>query len=370
MVRIVTIHINSGELIIKMDNLLGSSNSSQPSRKRSVILVLALFGVVCVAGSLLVLSRSPSSSTILAQFELEEQEFQQYIIQYNKAYTNEEYVQRLQTFRDNLAFIRIQNSLGNDWVLGVNKFADLSPAEFKARYLSKKMDLSSKKPAQEFVQLTDLPTKIDWRTEGAVTGVKNQGQCGSCWAFSTTGSVEGIWKISGNPLVSLSEQELVDCSTSYGNQGCNGGLMDDAFEFIKDNGITLESAYPYLAVDGTCNTALEKQIAANITGYVNVAANNPTALQTAATSQPISVAVQADQYVWQYYKSGTITKNCGHELDHGVLIVGYDTTSSPNFWIVKNSWGPDWGLGGYVQIAITAKEGVCGINMSASYPTL
>jgi len=164
----------------------------------------------------------------------------------------------------------------------------------------------------------------------------------------------------------------VDCSGPYGNQGCNGGLMDYAFEYVIKSGLVSESTYPYTATTNQCNTGLIAPVAATIQGFTNVAVNNPTALMTSVASQPVSVAVQANQYVWQYYKQGIITKNCGTELDHGVLIVGYNNTVTNGaipYWIVKNSWGTDWGMAGYLYIEIKAKEGVCGINMSPSYPT-
>jgi len=148
--------------------------------------------------------------------------------------------------------------------------------------------------------------------------------------------------------------------------------MDYAFEYVIKNGLVLESTYPYTATTNQCQSSLVTPAAATIQGFTNVAVNNPVALMTSVASQPISVAVQANQYVWQYYKQGIITKNCGTELDHGVLIVGYNNTQTNGsipYWIVKNSWGTDWGMEGYLYIEIKAKEGVCGINMSPSYPT-
>ncbi|CAG9333163.1 unnamed protein product [Blepharisma stoltei] len=352
-----------------MDNLLGSSPVSS-NKKKSFIIAASLIGTLCVIGTILLFTKSSYQSPVLIQMQLEEEEFKLFISNYNKVYTANEYLKRLQVFRDNLIFIRMQNQIENDWVLGVNQFTDLTRDEFKAMYTPNKFIRSERRQEQEFSSVQALPTFVDWRQQGAVTPVKNQGACGSCWAFSTTGAVEGLWKISGNSLVSLSEQELMDCSVSFGNNGCNGGLMDYAFEFIMKNGITLESNYPYAGVQGTCNTTAEQLIAANITNYVNVQTENPTALQSAVAQQPVSVAVEANQYVWQYYKGGIISKNCGTELDHGVLVVGYNTTNSPPYWIVKNSWGAGWGENGYVRIQISAAKGICGINIEPSYPTL
>jgi len=300
----------------------------------------------------------------------EELEFNEYMNTYTKSYPHDEYVTRFRKFRDNLAYIRVFNSMENTMTLGVNEFADMDFTEFKSKYLPYRIQPKEATNANDFEGYF-APATVDWRPKGAVTGVKNQGQCGSCWAFSTTGSTEGAWFLAGHTLVSLSEQQLVDCSRAYGNQGCNGGLMDDAFKYIIANkGITTEANYPYTAKDGVCNKAKAAQVAASISAFTDVSHNNPTALQNAVAQQPVSIAVEADQSAWQLYSSGTVTKGCGTNLDHGVLIVGYDTTASPPFWIVKNSWGASWGMQGYIQIEISSGNGVCGINMQPSYPTV
>jgi len=210
------------------------------------------------------------------------------------------------------------------------------------------------------------PGTLDWRSKGAVTPVKNQGQCGSCWAFSTTGSVEGAVQIKHGSLISLSEQCLMDCSKAYGNMGCSGGLMDNAFKFAEANGIATEAAYPYTAKDGTCK-AYTMSANSKITGYKDVATKNPTALGTAVDIGPVSVAIEADQAVFQNYKGGVITAGCGQSLDHGVLVVGYGTDPTQgDYWTVKNSWGVTWGEAGYVRI--TRNSDQCGIENEPSYP--
>jgi len=212
------------------------------------------------------------------------------------------------------------------------------------------------------------PASIDWTTKGAVTAIKDQGQCGSCWAFSTTGSVEGAWQIAGNKLVSLSEQQLVDCSGSFGNEGCNGGLMDYAFEYIIANkGITTEQGYPYKGVDGTCKK--NQKAAATIKGYQDVTSGDEDALLDAVALGPVSVAIEADQSCFQFYSGGILSDpSCGTNLDHGVLAVGYGTDSTnTNYWKVKNSWGKSWGEKGYVRMIRGQNE--CGISLAASYPT-
>ena len=186
--------------------------------------------------------------------------------------------------------------------------------------------------------------------------------------------MEGINQLSTGKLISLSEQELVDCDTSGEDQGCNGGLMDEAFKFIIENkGLTTESNYPYEATDGTCSTAKESSHAANITGYEDVPANSELALLKAVAMQPISVAIDASGSDFQSYRSGVFTGECGTQLDHGVTAVGYgETPEGSKYWLVKNSWGTSWGEEGYIRMQrdVGAAEGLCGIAMMASYPTI
>jgi len=219
------------------------------------------------------------------------------------------------------------------------------------------------------------PTTVDWSTKGVVTPVKNQGQCGSCWAFSATGSTESAIAISTGKLNSLSEQQLVDCSDNDGNKGCNGGIMQDAFKYIEQNGgLCSEEEYPYKGVDGTCKSSSCGTKYDAIKTYGDVTKDNEDDLETATVKQPISVAVEADQSTFQFYSKGTImTGNCGTKTDHGVLIVGYNNEASTKYWIVKNSWGVTWGDEGYCYICKdcdkNGAEGECGINTDPSYPT-
>jgi cathepsin L len=222
----------------------------------------------------------------------------------------------------------------------------------------------------------DAQSNVDWVINGAVTPVKNQGQCGSCWSFSTTGAIEGIHAINTGKLVSLSEQQLVDCSTSYGNQGCDGGMPIWAYEYVIQNGgICAEDAYAYTASDGTCHTCTP---VAQISGYVNVTSNSANALRVALDQQPVSVVIEADQSIFQFYSTGVITTGCGNKLDHAVLAVGYGTTQSgQSYFKIKNSWGPTWGDQGYVYFGADATSnaenggsGTCGVLSMPTYPTM
>ncbi|PIA27153.1 hypothetical protein AQUCO_08300089v1 [Aquilegia coerulea] len=285
---------------------------------------------------------------------------------------------RFEIFKDNLRFIDEHNREGHTYEVGLNKFADLTNEEYKKIYLGTKVDpfrrVSKPKSTRYAVRVgDDLPKSIDWREKGAVVSeVKNQGSCGSCWAFSTIAAVEGINKIVTGDLISLSEQELVDCDTSY-DSGCNGGLMDYAFEFImKNGGIDTEDDYPYKGVDGQCDQSRKNARVVAIDGYEDVPANDEKALQKAVAHQPVSVAIEAGGRAFQLYKSGVFTGRCGTELDHGVVAVGYGTDNGVDYWIVRNSWGDSWGEKGYIRLernVATTKTGKCGIAMQASYPT-
>jgi len=312
-------------------------------------------------------------ASVVASTAVAELSFHEWTSQSGKIYpSQQEWVMREKIYNDNAAKWAVHNAQNLGWTQGPNQFADLTAHEFKARYTGGYVRNTPRQAVSNTtVGNAANPSSVDWTTKGAVTPVKNQGQCGSCWAFSATGSMESATFIGKGTLPSLSEQQLVDCVTA--DAGCNGGLMDDAFAYVIANGgITSEALYPYTAVTGTCKNPLPKSVA-SISSFTDVTPGSEVALETAIVQQPISVAVEADQAAWQAYTGGVVTANCGTNLDHGVLAVGYSTDANAgDYYLVKNSWGTAWGEKGYIRIGRGASygaNGLCGIQMDPSYPT-
>jgi C1A family cysteine protease len=278
----------------------------------------------------------------------------------------------LAAFASNDAIIKEHNEKGLSYQLGHNKYSDMTWDEFHATVMNGGLALNRapKNMQRKFIK-TGLAPKadaVDWVTAGAVTKVKDQARCGSCWAFSTTGSVEGGLFINEKKLVSLSEEDLVQCDKN-GDQGCQGGLMDNAFEWIEKNGICSEEDYPYTSGSGTTGTCQKGCTpVATLTGFKDVPAEDEDALLAAIAKQPVSVAIEADKSAFQLYKSGVLDSAlCGKQLDHGVLAVGYGTDGGKDYYKVKNSWGATWGENGYVRMV--QGKNMCGIASQASYPT-
>lgn len=248
---------------------------------------------------------------------------------------------------------------------GVNLFSDLTAEEFQAYHNGKAHYAAAQKRTATVAALAPKAgDKIDWRTKGAVTPVKNQGQCGSCWSFSTTGNIEGQWFLAGNTLTSLSEQELVSCDTV--DHGCNGGLMDNAFNWLLQNrngNIAKDSSYPYVSGNGQVPACKGAGVTgATITSYHDVTKTEVAMANHMYTHGPIAIAVDAT--TWQSYTGGVMTDCPSGQLDHGVLAVGYDNSASTPYWLIKNSWTANWGEQGYIRVEKGTNQ--CSIT---SYPT-
>jgi len=319
-----------------------------------------LFALACLLGVVAALS-TPAQT--------DQDVFTKWAKQFQKRYEVDEVFNRFNIFKANYAKINSHNAAKLSWTMGLNEFADLTAEEFGATYkglLPQRSAYLRSQNAPVFPKNLKLADSLDWTTKGAVTPVKNQGQCGSCWAFSTTGSIEGAHEIATGKLVSLSEQELVDCGGSSGNQGCNGGLMDNAFEWVISNGICAEGDYPYKGRGQACQKSKCKA-AAHITGYKDIPQGDEDSLMAAVNLTPVSIAIEADQSSFQFYSGGVMDGDCGKQLDHGVLLVGYGTDNGQDYWKIKNSWGASWGESGYIRVIRGQDQ--CGLADAASYPT-
>lgn len=316
-----------------------------------------------------------------------EQAFAEFKQMFGKAYSSEaEEAHRFGIFKDNLAFVEAENAKNHTYELGVNKFADLTEEEFATRYArggAKPESLFGDAPFLGFHEShgEDVPDSVDWRTKGVLTPVKNQEECGSCWSFAATGALEAAWAIAGNKLVSLSEQQFVDCDT--GDMGCSGGLPGNAFKFATANALCTESSYPYLAkASGTCsaNKCSVGIPEGKVTGYKGLAPvariipASESTMMSAVAKTPVAVAIEADKRLFQLYKGGVLDGACGGGVDHGVLVAGYGTDpTGGDYWLIKNSWGTDHGENGYWRIKrgkSYARTGECGILSSPSYPII
>jgi len=307
---------------------------------------MVLSGLVFAAGLTAVAADAPTGDEAWESFKL----------QFPKAYNNgAEEVERKQIFSANFARIIETNSQDLGYKFGVNQFADLTIAEFEKNYIGKVLPPSAKEGLTylgRHEEVSELADSMDWTTLGAVTPVKDQGQCGSCWSFSSTGAMEGANQIATGRLVSLSEQQLVSCDTADGNEGCGGGWPYLSFTYVSNNGACAESSYPYAGTDASCaQSSCSLALAPGaVTGYMDVGQTS-SALMSALMSQPVSITVNAAQGSgFQLYTSGVLTGQCTGDIDHAVLAVGYGTLNGTPYWRVKNSWGTTWGDAGYLNL--------------------
>lgn len=298
-----------------------------------------------------------------------------------------EFVERLAIFSKNHDHIEEINAQDLPYKLGHNQFSHMTQDEFArynrlgvysnySPYETNKSGVQGPTPTfrKQNRQVKGDDVTVDWTTKGAVTPVKNQGQCGSCWSFSTTGALEGAYYLKNSKLVSFSEEMLVECDNV--DSGCMGGLMDNAFGWIKSNGgLMTEDDYPYTSStgsSGTCKADSSKVVSGSAPTKYTDLQQSDDAMTAAIDQQPVSIAIEADQSSFQFYSSGVLTAKCGTSLDHGVLAVGYGTLDGTDYYKVKNSWGESWGDKGYILLERNSSQrgGQCGMLMAASYPTL
>ena len=298
-------------------------------------------------------------------------EFHDWRVKFNKTYLSSQKTDighYYKNWLNNRGYINTHNSQNNEYTLELNHFAD-EDIYFLTGKRNFNFHLSITKFDEPVLkeEKAGLPDSVDWRNSGIVTPVKNQQQCGSCWAFSAVGSMEGQHAKKTGDLLSLSESQIVDCDKR--DSGCGGGWMDNAFEYAIQNGMETESEYPYQPIDGPCNFTKSK-VRAAFSHHKDVLGGENGLKEAVATIGPVSVAIDASNPDFQFYKEGVYyNPNCSTTiLDHGVLVVGYGSTENgTDFWTVKNSWGKSWGMDGYIRMARN-RNNSCGIATKPSYP--
>ena len=316
-------------------------------------------------------------ASVSLAFSADEMNFLQFMVKYGKQYASmEEYNLRKELFDAKDLLIRAHNSRPANFSLGHNKFSDWTKAEMEKMYGEKDFDGSSnaycKPPPNGYELPTAVPDSVNWVEVGMTTPIKDQGSCGSCWTFATTGTVESANAIFGSGLVSLAEQQLVECVTA--DNGCGGGMTYDAYTYLMDAYAYLEDDWPYTATDDA-DCTYERSEASDITlsSYVCVQPQSPEGMKPAVAQQPVAISIDAGSSVFHNYSGGVLDSAlCGTSTNHAVSIVGYgtDEDSGLEYWLVRNSWGTDWGVDGYIKIAISEGDGICAINHRPLYPII
>jgi C1A family cysteine protease len=305
-------------------------------------------------------------------------EFVKFQERFSKYYSNvQEMETRFSIFKTNLIQIISHNAdRSQNFTMGVNQFTDLTPQEFKSQYVRGENTMVNLFGCKSFSSMAyDVPESFDWRTKGVVNPVKDQGQCGSCWAFAATANAESVWAIDSGELLDLSEEFLVDCASGIGyrNQGCNGGNPDSAFRYMINNGQCSEESYPYKAgvtkTASTCQKCSKTQV--HFSSCSDVVSKDQVSLKAAVSKQPVVIAIEADTRYFQSYSGGILDSvTCGTDIDHAVEIVGYGSENGIDYWIVRNSWSSSWGENGYIRLKRSSSVndiGVCGLATSPSF---
>jgi len=300
--------------------------------------------------------------------------FTKWAVHHSKNYEMDAFFKRYSIFKQNIDYINEHNAKNSSFQMEINRFGDLTFEEFSSSYKGRPVR-SNHAISNVFVPISadnvGAGGALDWRTKGAVNPIQDQGQCGSCYSFSGIASIEGAWALKKGSLIKLSEQQVVDCSRSLGNEGCNGGYESYVFQYVLNNkGIGTSAKYPYTGRDNQACKASSNPSVVTLSSQKSIPANNENAMMTAVQLGPISIAVNAS-HTFQFYSRGVFDdKGCGTSLDHAINIVGFgtDTTTGKDYWIVRNSWGSSWGENGYIRVV--RNKNMCGLALDSVYPVV
>eukprot|EP00443_Scrippsiella_acuminata_P002590 CAMPEP_0115258432 /NCGR_PEP_ID=MMETSP0270-20121206/47286_1 /TAXON_ID=71861 /ORGANISM="Scrippsiella trochoidea, Strain CCMP3099" /LENGTH=518 /DNA_ID=CAMNT_0002674171 /DNA_START=28 /DNA_END=1581 /DNA_ORIENTATION=+ len=313
-------------------------------------------------------------------------EFERFVVDFSKRYADNEWEARFAAFKSSLEAIHEHNAMGHSFRLALNEHADVAPRDFVRTHMSGLTGLWATTNRSGVGMLREeplllrahrekapLPTSADWLTKGVLGPVQDQGQCGGCWSFAATDALSAAWQIATGRYVELSKQQLMDCSVDFGNQGCAGGNMDNAFRYAEGAALCYANSYPYRGTLSSCKSQCSVAIPlGGITGFYQVPENSEYALMRAVSKQPVAVGIEAEKSRnFQLYRSGVMSGLCGTKPNHAVTVVGYGEEEGKPYWLVRNSWGSTWGLDGYFKLLRgpgPIGTGECGIYTMPSYP--